>query len=801
MNNAPNNNSLLGLYAQTIIRYKYLVVLLTVGLCLLLAQGQSKISFSSDYHYYFGETTPVIKAMEEMDETYANADNVYFSVTPKDGGTVFNQKVLSAVEQLTERAWRMPYATRVDSLTNFQHTTANGDDVIVADLVESATSLDTAHLDFVKSVALTEPFLVNRIVSKDGMHTGVNVVLRLPGKSPAETPTAMAAARELIKNIEAEYPVKVRLTGVHALNNAFGEIGLSDIKTFMPIMYISMIAILFLLFRSLLQVAMTVAVVHLSTISTMGLVGWIGIPLTAPSSITPTIILALAIANAVHIIESFVLAVREGKSKKEAVTESLTVNFNAIFLTSATTLFGFLALNFADTPPYHDLGNITSIGVTIAYFLSITLLPALLVILPNWIKKKERKNDSQSHFWHGLTHFVVGKRTSIVVVFALLTIGLGIPIPRLNLDDRWIEYFSKETTFRNDADFVQSNLTGLYTVEFNIKSTGPNGISELEYLTALEKFSEFYRSHEKVYNVNTITDTLKRLNKSLHSDQKEFYRLPDNKMLAAQYLLLYELSLPYGLDLTNQVSMDKSRTKVVVTFKDVTTAELRQAALEGESWLRQNAPAYMRAIGSGATVIFAHQSATNIRGMVSGTTLSLVLICLLTFAAMRSVRYGVLSLVPNILPFIMTFGIWTLLRGSAGMEVSIVVSATAGVIVDNCVHFITKYLRGRNEKGLSTTEAILYAYENVGNALVFTSLTLLAGYSVLMLSAFSLNSSLGIFSVMTTALALLVVMILLPAIISIFDKEFDKKKGGLGERNEVDGRYDGHKREKEFAVS
>lgn len=770
--NINGKKSLIGLYTDTIIRYRYWIAVATVAVCVLLGLGQSRIGFSSDYHYYFGQTTPEIEAMEVLDSTYANSDSIYFAVSPQAGETVFEREILAAVAELTDKAWLMPYVTRVDSVVNFQHTRAEGEDqLIVADLVKNPSELSETQLAEIKRVALAEPFLINRMVSADGKHTGINAVLRLPGKSPMETSTAVAAARELVQTIEENYPVKVRLSGVHVMNNAFGEIGMMDIQTLMPVMYGLMVVILLVLFRSLIQVVMTVIIVHLSTIAAMGLVGWFGILLTAPSSITPTIILTLAVADTVHIIKSFAIAMRAGKSKKDAVRESLQLNFKPVFLTTITTLFGFLALNFADAPPYHDLGNITAMGVSIAFILAITLLPAMLLILPNWIRPRSETEQQQSVTgWSKLAEFVVNRRSAIVVSFVLLTLGLSIPIPGLVLDDRWVEYFSQETTFRNDADFVQKNITGMYTVEFNLKSKGHNEISDLEYLNTVNEFADFYRSQDNVYNVSTITDTLKRLNKSLHNDREDYYALPDNQTLAAQYLLLYELSLPYGLDLTNQLSMDKSSTKFVVTFRDVSTAELRAAAKLGENWLRQNAPAYMQTIGSGATVIFAYQSDINIQGMVSGTTLSLLLISLTIFIAMRSVLYGSFSVLTNVLPFVMTFGAWTLLMGKAGMEVSIVVSATLGVIVDNCVHFMTKYIHARKEKGLDSEAAIAFAYEKVGGALFFTSITLITGYSVLMLSAFALNSSLGILSAMTVSFALAVVLVLLPAVLSMFDR-------------------------------
>ncbi|MCU7813676.1 MAG: MMPL family transporter [Candidatus Thiodiazotropha sp. (ex Rostrolucina anterorostrata)] len=765
-------NSFLGRYADIVIHYRYVIVVATVLVCILLGLGKSRIGFSSDYHYYFGQVTPEIEAMEELDKTYANSDSIYFAVSPQDGGTVFKREILSAVAELTDKAWLMPFVIRVDSVVNFQHTRVVGeDDLIVEDLVREPTKLTAVRLEAIKQEALAEPFLVNRMISADGNHTGINAVLRLPGESPQETATAVAQARKLAKIIERNYPVKVRLSGVHVMNNAFGEIGMMDIQNLIPVMYGLMILILFALFRSFTQVSMTVVVVHLSTIAAMGLVGWLGILLTAPSSIAPTIILSLAVADSVHIIKTFVNAVRAGKSKHDAVRESMRLNFKPVFLTTITTAFGFLALNFADAPPYHDLGNITAMGVSIAYVLSITLLPAMLAILPNRIRSRDEVEQQRSaRAWRGLARFVTQRRTVIIVGFVLLTAGLSVSIPKLVLDDRWVEYFSKDTVFRNDADFVQKNLTGMYSVEFNLKAKGPNEISDPTYLNAVAAFADFYRSQSNVYNVSTITDTLKRLNRSLHNDDEQYYRLPEERPLAAQYLLLYELSLPYGLDLTNQLSMNKSSTKFVVTFRDVSTVELRTAVKLGEDWLRENAPDYIQTIGSGATVIFAHQSDINIQGMMFGTTLSLLLISLTIFIALRNTLYGTISVLINVLPFAMTFGAWTLLMGKAGMEVSIVVSATLGVIVDNCVHFLTKYIHARKEKGLDLEAALVFTFDHVGSALIFTSITLITGYSILMLSDFALNRALGVLSALTVGFALAVILILLPALLSRFSQ-------------------------------
>ena len=263
---------------------------------------------------------------------------------------------------------------------------------------------------------------------------------------------------------------------------------------------------------------------------------------------------------------------------------------------------------------------------------------------------------------------------------------------------------------------------------------------------------------------------MKRLNRSLRGDDPNEYRLPQAQDEAAQYLLLYEMSLPYGLDLTNQLNIDKSETKVIVTMRDVSTVELRVAAERGEAWWRENAQQYTPIVGSGATVVFSHMSKANIEGMVTGTALSFALVTIFMFISLRSVKYGLISMIANIFPAVIAFGIWTILYKEAGMAISIVASATLGIIVDDCVHFLSKYVNARRDLNKSAEEALRYAFNSVGIALVFTSATLMIGFIVLSTSPFLINSTLGILSAITVFAALAIDFLLLPAVLLIVDR-------------------------------
>jgi hypothetical protein len=272
-----------------------------------------------------------------------------------------------------------------------------------------------------------------------------------------------------------------------------------------------------------------------------------------------------------------------------------------------------------------------------------------------------------------------------------------------------------------------------------------------------------------VVNVYTITDTFKRLNKNMHGDDERWYRLPDQRNEAAQYLLLYEMSLPYGLDLNNQVNMDKSATRVSVVIKNVSAKDYIAFDERVMSWMLDNTP-QIASVGSSPTMMFSHISINNTTSILASTLLALTTISAILIVALRSFSVGVISLIPNLLPIGMAFGFWGLLNGKIGLGLSLVAATSLGIIVDDTVHFLSKYIRGRNQNRLDPSEAIRYAFTSVGDALAITSFALIIGFITLSFSVFKLNSDMGLLTAVTLALALLFDFLLLPAIILQFDK-------------------------------
>ena len=693
-------------------------------------------------------------------------------------GDVFQPKVLELLEKLSYpngelSAWLIPHAARVDSIANFQNTYAEEDDLIVEDLVQNAMGLSDERIAEIKKIALSEPLLNDRLVTDKSNITAVNVRIELPGKSNQEVIDIAHHARELADKIRTQYPqVNVYLSGLVMLNNAFPEASKKDWGSLVPLMFLAIAVVMGLLLRSISGTITTIIIIFFCIMAAMGTAGWLQWWLTAPSASSPIIIMTLAVADCVHILVSMFALMRDGMQKREALTESMRINMRPVFLTSLTTIIGFMGLNFSDAPPFRDLGNITAIGVAYAYVLSVTFLPAMMMILP--VKVVHEKAHGSNHMeW--LAEFVIRRPNHILIFMGVFIVILASFIPRIELNDEFIKYFDKSVEFRVHTDVVTENLTGIYEIQYSLESGEPGGINNPAYLEKVERFAQWYRQQADVVHVNTITDTMKRLNKNMHADDPAYYKLPEERDLAAQYLLLYEMSLPFGLDLNNTINIDKSSTRMIVTIQSIDNIRIRELEVQAQQWLASEPP-LMAERGASATIMFAYIAERNIKTMLVGTAVAMLMIAVVLMIALKSIKFGILSIIPNFIPAIMGFGVWAIIDGRVGLALSVVAGMTLGIVVDDTVHFMSKYQWAIEKHKASAQDAVRYAFSKVGTALWVTTFTLVCGFLVLSTSAFELNRGMGQLTALVIALALMADLTFLPALLMKFSSQKDEDK-------------------------
>lgn len=749
-------------------RMSWWVLLMTTLMVIAATIGGKNLYFRGDYNIFFDGQNAQLRAYDEIQTTFAKSDNLSIVIAPKSGN-VFEQQTLTLVQQLTKDAWQIPYSSRVDSLANYQHTEAEEDDLIVEDLLLEEYPLTEQRIAKIKQIALSEPVVKHSLISEKGDVTVVNVTVQLPGiDKTTEAIEVVESANQLIDKYQQLYPtMEFHKAGIVAMNYAFMSAAQEDSSTLVPTMLLVILVFLTFMLRSPLSVIATLIVIIGSVTATMGLSGWAGMFLSTATVNIPTLVMTLAVADCVHVIATMRQNLKKGHSKIYAIDQSIAINFMPILITSVTTAIGFLMMNMSDSPVLRDFGNLAALGVMIACFLSVSLLPAMLKLLPLRVKVDSEQQPKSSDFMDKLGDWVVNNRKALLPVSALVIAVSAALLPLNKVNDESVKYFDTRSEFRRAADFMEQRISGMTNISIAIKTNQSQGIADPVFLQSIGDFSRWLRDQPETDHVATLSDVYKRLNKNMHSDDELYYKLPLDRELAAQYLLLYEMSLPYGLDLNNQINVDKSSIKMVVTIDNLGSVELVELENRIYDWFAQHAPQY-QVVASSPSLMFAHIGETNMASMLSTLPITLILISALMIFALRSARLGLISVVPNMAPAIIGFGLWALISGEINLGLSVVVTLTLGIVVDDSVHFLAKYQRARRQ-GQSAEEAVRYAFHTVGRALWITTVVLVAGFSVLAMSSFRLNADMGQLSAIVIFIALVVDFIFLPALLMRFD--------------------------------
>ncbi|HCG7091531.1 MMPL family transporter [Vibrio parahaemolyticus] len=749
-------------------KYSLLVLLATIFLIIVATIGGKNLYFRGDYDIFFDGTNKQLLAFDEIQTTFAKTDNLAIVIAPEDGD-IFTPQTLSLIQKITVDAWQVPYSSRVDSIANYQHTEAFEDDLLVEDLLYSEYELTPERISKVKSIALSEPVLKSALVSEKGDVTVVNITVQLPEMDKtAEVEEVVSSINAMIDRYQRAYPdVTFHKAGIIAMNHAFMTAAQDDSSTLVPTMLVVILVFLTIMLRSILSVIATLIVIIGSVMATMGISGWAGMFLSTATVNVPTLIMTLAVADCVHVIATMRQSMKNGFTKAQSIERSIALNFVPILITSVTTAIGFLMMNMSDSPVLRDFGNLSALGVMVACFLSVTLLPALLKLLP--IHVKMETSQDQKHVMDRLGDFVVSQRRALLPLSVAVIVVCASLIPLNKVNDESVEYFGQRNEFRQAADFMEERISGMTNISIAIKTNESQGIAAPDCLNTIGEFSSWLRDQPETDHVATLADVYKRLNKNMHGDDEAYYSLPQERELAAQYLLLYEMSLPYGLDLNNQINVDKSSIKMVLTVANLGSVELVDLENRIYQWFAEHAPQY-QVVASSPSLMFAHIGETNMASMLSTLPITLVLISALLIFALRSVRLGLISLMPNIAPAVIGFGLWALISGEINLGLSVVVTLTLGIVVDDAVHFLSKYQRARRE-GQTAEQAVRYAFHTVGRALWITTVVLVAGFSVLAMSSFRLNADMGQLSAIVIFIALVVDFLFLPTLLMLFDKK------------------------------
>ena len=744
---------------------RWLTVLLSLLLMLVLAAGAMFIvNVDVDVRNHFSKKDPHIVALEQLEDTYALSDAAFVTVAPRNG-TVFTREALVAIEDLTEQLWHTPYVTRIDSIANYSHSEGREDELIVERLIDGAGSLSAGDIRRIEKIALETEEVAGRLVSRDGQVAGLVVSIALPEKRQQARVEIVDFLNETLAAARAKHAnIDYHLTGEIVLNRAMRDAINDDMGILAPLALVTMLLVAIVLLRSIWGTVAIVVMLIVVFLSALGFIGWAGMKFYGESGAALFVLMAVTVAHTVHIIEAAMAGLRQGMDRKQAAAHSLQLNAWPVFLTSLTTAIGFLSLNFAEMPPFRVMGNMVAFGAMCAFVYSVTLLPVFLSVVP---LRARPVRTGHSDVFDRLGRFVVSHRTTLLWSFGIVTVVLIAGISRIELKENWLELLDESYEFRRSTDFVSEKFAGVETYEYSLDSGREGGVTDIEYLRRVDAFAQWYRAQPEVAHVFAISDIMKRLNKNLHGDKQEFYAIPDNSDLAAQYLLLYEFSLPEGRDLNNLIDVGRSATRMTVTLKSLSTNQKIALDERARDWLRTNTPS-MDSGATGVAVVGANSIQRNIEGMLRGTIVAMAIVSLLLLFVFRSVRLGLISLIPNFVPAAMAMGLWGYAVGAVGNAAAVVTAIAFGIIVDDTIHFMTKYV-GARKRGLLPSESVQSAFGSVGKALVTTTIVFGLGFLVFGASGMTTNQALGMLVGMTVVIALLADFLFLPPLLMALD--------------------------------
>ena len=756
--------------AETIIRYRPLCIIISILILAGLAQGLSKINFNPDINAFFPENDTLTTSHLSIEDTYSSMDNAVIGIGVKEG-TVFTNEVLSLIEDLTERAWKTPHSLRVDSLSNYSYVSADGDDLYIEPFLEGSSTYDLKTLKEKELIIEEEELAYGAIISKDKKTSLINIVFDPPRKDiESEYQESLNYVLGFLEEARKNHPeVDLIISGIVYMEYQSPMLLKAQMPKLMPTAILVILLTLFLLLRSLVAVAGSFLVILMSVVSAMGSIGFMSGDIAQPFIMVPILIATLAVADCVHLFTLYFQNLDSSRKSKEAMLESLKLNLQPLFLTSLTTAIGFLSLNLAPVEPLRGIGNGVAVGVFLAFIFTVLLLAPIV----SYFNVKQSKNiNFQKNIARKLGRFSIKNYKRLLVIVPVISCFLMAFIPLNKTNDNPLEFYSERyTTSAADSKWISQRIGGTFPVSYELNSQGI--VSDPEFLREVDKFSEWLASNKEVLHVSSLSKIMKNLNKTLHGKQEEWNIIPTEPDLSAQYLFFYEMSLPYGLDLTNSISQNKESIKLVASLKELGSLEYREFAKKVENYASQNMPEDMVSIGTGTRPIFAFMSNMLITQLTYALGIGIVLITATIILFFRSLRYGMLTSVTNLLPIGVAFGIWAIVSGEISMLVGIGMGTTLGIIVDFTVHFLSKYLHARRQKNLSAEEAVEYAFETVGFALIITSFSLILGFLVLLQAFFIPIHGFVLFSSIAFLSALIIDLLLFPALLITWDKRYN----------------------------
>ncbi|WP_418641240.1 efflux RND transporter permease subunit [Sulfurimonas sp. ST-27] len=752
-------------FVDFIIRFRWFIVTLIPLITVVLAYQLKYAQFDGSYRIWFGEESQTLKQYDAFKNTFGNDDSIIIVFRDENG--IFNKNALHVIDRLTQKLWQTKYIARVDSLTNYQYVHQNPqdeDDILIDNFIEDIDALHVNDLQKKKAIALDEDLIVNRIISKDAKTT------MIVGRLTPKAGNTIGASKHIMQDInryiqeEKESGYKFYLAGGPVVNTTFSSLGQYDVKTFTPLVLLIAMLLLWIIFRKISGVFLTIAVVVFTFTIVLSLQTVFGYKLNNFTANMPVFIIAIGIADAMHLFWIYLLGRKAGLDNYAAIHDTLEKNLLPTFLTSITTAVGFASLGISDIVPIKTLGLATANAAILAFVITILFVPAALAILNIKVKvtQKTAVQNRLGAFAKKYAKFIIKHDNKIIIATLLLFSFIAFGLTNLKVDSNAVRYFREDVPFRQTVNVIEKNLTGPMSYEVVIDSKITDGIKNAKFMQTVDRFSQALKEKfPDARHTSSLVDVVKKFNEVIDANKS----IPDNNNLIAQYLLLYSLSLPQGMEINDKMDVNERLLRLTVSMNVVDTSKDLQMIEWIEKWW-QNTP-YSAQV-NGQTQMFAHMQADVTKTLIESILLAITATSLLMFFIFKNIKMIPLFLIPNILPIVLVIGVMGWLNINIDLGVAISGAIILGIAIDDTIHFLIKYKEAR-KKGFDFENALAYVMQYAGLAMVLTTVVLSSAFIVFRLSQFMLNANFGLITAIALLIALLVDLLLLPALLKKID--------------------------------
>ncbi|WMS43347.1 efflux RND transporter permease subunit [Acuticoccus sp. MNP-M23] len=726
-------------FARWITRYRLLVVLAWLIAAVLVAAGGDRIRTDPDVLVYFDPAKPERQAFDAVEARFGQAREVVSLVVP-DRGDVFAPRYLRTLADLEVRSLARPEVAAVRSPLG--ETGLSAAAVLAAD---DATLANAAAR--LKEAANRGDGAIAAVIPQDGSVAAVAAIVpaALGNASSRQIAAAHAALRDAVaKNLPG---ADILQTGRIPIDDAFLRESQEGVENYALAQIGVLSAILVLALGSVTLAATVIALVMVTLTGSTGTLGWLGITVNGISSTAPVVLMGLVVATAIHVAMAWQEALRSGATRIDALALAIDRNAKPVVLSVVTTLVSFLTLNLAEAPPFRDLGNIVAVGLIGVLALTFTLLPALLALVPQSFGRHRRVlEQALGALGAGAARH---RRSVILGGFAAFLAG-GAGIWSIKVDDTFSHYFDQRYEIRRATDLFETKLSGTTIIDLVVDAGAPGAAFTPEALDRLAAVDRWLGARPEVARVDSLA--------ALRTDTEARGAPPSPNILASAAAQMVEAGAPRlagadGREVRTSVVLRGVSSRQTLAFADALRTEA--ATLFG--------PASVTV--TGLPILSAQLSLGSARAMVVGIVVALVAISLILFLTLRDWRLGLVSLLPNVLPVMLAFGIWGFLVGEISFAATVVAALTYGLVVDDTVHLLAKYQRYGREIGPGP-EALRRAFRSVGVAVVATSLALGASFMPFAMSGFLVNRHFGALTAITLIAAMVADLVLLPAFLA-----------------------------------